>query len=369
MRHFLRSMLYVGLFVGGVIVLFEYLEGPGTPTTSSFPLSYLSLPFALLFAAAVGVFVLLAISIWRRTGEATGGFFWNKEKNDLTPFGRLLAVIAFIIWFIFAVNYLYSEPWINRFFDGLSERERWVTVVVLAALAHLPLSSLANFIVPTKGAFMRAVIYAVFVVIIAYIGSRAYTTHDFFNPETGASVAYVDPTTNAVYHRDGYAPDTGERLMPITKEVAQKIKKQSPIDLAKQKIDIVLKDALSKPSAPPPSSPPAPPKEEKKIIVTKEKRWREATWKEHNNPSTWQQPGFEPHFRRFKYRSGQRFGIPPMGDGVCTILFAEKGMFQTASGRMPIVCDDRENIAAAITDIEGWLGVCRKGKERCLIFD
>ena len=126
-------------------------------------------------------------------------------------------------------------------------------------------------------------------------------------------------------------------------------------------------NASTKESPSPPS--PVPPKEEKKTIAAKERRWREATWKEHNNPSTWQQPGFEPYFKRFRYRAGQKFGVPPLGDDICTIIFAESGMFRTASGRMPIVCDNTENIATATIDIEGWVGACRKGKEKCLIFD
>lgn len=379
MKYILKSLLIIGIAVGGVIALLEYFGGvPATTTSSASSTSWfvtiLSSPWTLLSITAIGVFLLLAISVWRKAGETAGGFFWNKEKNDLTPFGRLLAVIAFVMWFVFAVNYVHDEPWINNFFFGVSERDRWVIVVILVALAHLPLSPLANFIVPTKGAFMRAVVYAVFVVVIAYAGSRAHTTHDFFNSATGDSTAYIDSTTNKPYYHDGWAPDTGEKLIAITKEAAREIKNRDLVSLAKKKAEGWLKDTLSKesPAPPPPAAPPAPPKEEKTMIAAKEKRWREATNEEEDRIATY------PVGRGTALlKAGEAFEIPQMGKGSCVAAWIEgeaavEGIRVKANGGAPVAtnCNNLTISVVAVGDNTRltW-GACLARSWRCLKYE
>ena len=374
MRRFLRSMLYVGLFVGGIVILFESLGGtPATITSPSLTptipgpaaiLNLLSSPWALLWFAVLGIFALLAVSVWRKTETAAGGFLWNQEKNDLTPLGKLLAVRGFVVWFIFAVNYAYNEPRLHQFFFGLSERGRWVASVILIALAHLPLSPLANFIVPTKGAFMRAVIYAVFVVMIAYGGSRAHTTHNFFDPKTGDSIEYIDPTTNKPYHHDGWAPDTGEKLIPVSKEIAKTLRSQSSIELAKQKADKWLKDALTKP-APPPPPPSAPPKEEKKMIAAPAaKRWVQVKISEADikKPSSWSLPNLPAI--NFSMRRGQSFPWPGGGDGMCAGIFFTQGTgtWRTRGVSSVVNCNNQTMQVECVSDsCKGFAGYAFKG--------
>ncbi len=390
-------MLYIGLFVGGIVILFEYFGGTPaiTTPTSSTPwpaaiLNLLSSPWALLWSAVLGIFVLIAVSVWRKAETVAGGFLWNQEKNDLTPLGRLLVVIGFVAWFIFAVNYAYSEPRMEQFFFGISDRGRWVTSVILVALAHLPLSPLVNFIVPTKGTFTRAVIYAMFVVVIAYGGSHAHTTHDFFDPKTGSSVAYIDPTTNTPYHHDGWAPDTGEKLIPISKEVAKRLRNQSTVELAKQKADKWLQDTLTKPPSPPPApKPKEPEKEEKKIRAGKSGRIVLKN-EELKNPRAYQvRANYGPFANPdgvASFSEGEDFELLAFGTGGCSALIPLRGVFVAYSNGVPSprqqkpgagiarTCSNISIRARALTDLMVFGGGCPRppGKPDnygCLVFD
>lgn len=78
------------------------------------------------------------------------------------------------------------------------------------------------------------------------------------------------------------------------------------------------------PAPPPPAAPPAPPKEEKKMIAAKGKQWREAKNGESMLLSTYPFGRWSVTLNR-----GERFDVPPMGEGSCSAIFVERGGIET----------------------------------------
>lgn len=138
----------------------------------------------------------------------------------------------------------------------------------------------------------------------------------------------------------------------------------------------VWEASMKESPAPPKLPPPAPPKEEKKMIAAeKEKQWRPAGPEELSYPYVWRQPGFEALFRRFRFRAGEKFGMPPIGKGGCITIVAEKGRIRemesptSSSFSQFFQCGDNDLLVVAATDVEGFMGACRAPDRRCLVFD
>mgnify|MGYP001616304588 CR=1 FL=1 len=154
--------------------------------------------------------------------------FWNFTSNQIDEFlkstlGRFIVVIGYIAWFCFAVHLVNENKFLKSFID-LSPRGQWFISLLVVTLAHWSASSGFHYIFQIEKPIFRNMTVSAFLsASLLFILAEAKQPNELFNPETGAPVASVD-SEGTIHHNRTYSPSTGEKLSPITKEEAKKIK-------------------------------------------------------------------------------------------------------------------------------------------------
>ena len=187
--------------------------------------------------------------------------FWNFTSKQIDEFlastlGRLTIILGYISWFCIAVRWVHEMEFVKGLIDT-SPRGQWFIALLAVTLAHGSASSGFRWAFQIeKPVFRNMTVSAFLSATLLFMVAEIKQPKALFNPETGVPTASVDSEGNVHYNHE-FSPSTGEKLSPITKEEAKKIKPWWQDSFESLKKDL-LKDSSPSTSSKTPSSASAP---------------------------------------------------------------------------------------------------------------
>ena len=167
------------------------------------------------------------------TSEDKKGKIWSSIKKKVIKVLAIIVIVILVFISLHIIAFFGLYNWLESYICTLTGFDtylaRAITLILLALILGTSFgSTIWSFLpIPQKNKRQKRLI---FLSVLAIFFFAAYFTSKnvYFNPNDGTPTQYYCVGSDGEYHffkSDGYDPETGAKLLPVTKELILKIKK------------------------------------------------------------------------------------------------------------------------------------------------